>query len=34
MRFVVFVKANEDTEAGMMPARRCSRRWASSTRSW
>ena len=35
MRFMVMVKANEESEAGVMPERGAPRpRWASTTRSW
>ena len=35
MRFMVMVKADKDSEAGVMPEREAARpRWASSTRSW
>ena len=34
MRVMVIVKANEDSEAGVMPDGAARRRWASTTRSW
>ena len=35
MRFMVLVKADEDSEAGVLPSAELARpRWASSTRSW
>lgn len=34
MRFMVMIKANQDTEAGVMPSEECSQPWASTTRSW
>ena len=35
MRFMVIVKANKDSEAGVLPDEKIlDRRWASSTRSW
>ena len=34
MRVMVIVKATKDSEAGLMPTPRCSRRWASSTNNW
>ena len=34
MRVMVLVKADKDTEAGVLPSENSSPRWASSTRSW
>ena len=34
MRFMILVKANQDTEAGVMPEENLPRRWRPITRSW
>ena len=34
MRFMVIVKANKDSEAGVMPRKSSSPTWGNTTRSW
>ncbi len=35
MRFMVIVKANKDSEAGILPSKETANaRWASSTKNW